>query len=153
MITAIPIPDYDTVVAKLDEAIADRGADYIYANENGLVPNGGLYDTTECQYVHHYGTPEQSIGCIVGLVLNKLGVTADSLRQAEGQNVIGFALIYWGLFSYDGTRYSADPEVFGHHHGIVLLAFAQAKQDKGMPWGQAIAEAKEEMNDSETMAN
>lgn len=99
----------------LAEAVAEKGADFVYVNKYGdQADESG--DVT-CHYVHG-----DQPGCIVGNVLHRAGVPLDVLGEYEAQNVDDLAA---GLFTAEvGVR--------------SLLLHVQSHQDAGIPWGEAV---------------
>lgn len=101
----------------LEEAVAEKGTDYVYADPWGNSPtgDGGM----PCYYVH-----DDQPGCIVGHVLYKAGVPLDALFEVEhspaDQAVAGL----------DGL----DVETWVYS----LLRNVQRQQDMGVPWGEAL---------------
>lgn len=117
----------DDALATLREAVAEKGADYIYTTPEGVQANGNVV----CSYVHNGGEP----GCIVGNVLHRWGVGLDALLRIEGSTATILGSGVW----HDGRteRYLSRP-VAG------VLVAAQRAQDRGEPWGMALALAEEE---------
>lgn len=109
--------DVPRALELLEECVAERGADYVY----GYPPEGGL----DCLYVFRdvNGEPEGP-GCIAGMVLNKLSI--DVPREWEGT-------------TFNGLPAS---EVFTPAAAGVIRE-AQARQDNGATWGEALEAAKQ----------
>lgn len=124
--------DADTVIQTLRECVAERGEDHVY-----LAP-GEDGPGHSCFYWHHKynedGNETGAPGCIIGLMLTKLGVPKDVLDQYEGQTVT---------------------EMFRRPHPDLVLTedaanvarSAQLAQDYGDPWGEALEKAEEAYED------
>jgi hypothetical protein len=114
----------------LAEAVAERGADYVYTTPNGTVvtPESGL----RCLYVHRNNAegelPEPVAGCIAGLVLHKAGVSLEALRGHEDQPADDVL-----------ERLETNEVARGDAAVRTLLRNVQRRQDDGQPWGQAVA--------------
>lgn len=105
----------------LAEAVALKGAGYIYTHPDGWVAADGD-NPASCRYVH-----DDQPGCIVGHVLHAAGVSLEALSEYEGQG-------------------AQDPayQLAGATDGAArLLDFAQDHQDRGVPWGEAVRQAQE----------
>lgn len=99
----------------LTEAVAEKGADYVYVNKDGKLADGT--GEVECHYVHG-----DQPGCIVGNVLHRAGVPLDVLGEYEAQNIDHLSQ----------SLLTAEPRV------KLLLNHIQAHQDVGVPWGEAV---------------
>lgn len=106
----------------LREAVAERGADYIYSKSEG---SDGPFSS--CLYVHKDAAGNPRPGCGVGVVLHKAGVTLGSLAEEEGLS----AMQVLGSMRVKGIL-DADP------FATELLLVFQGWQDTGWPWGQAL---------------
>lgn len=97
----------EVVISTLREVAAGR-PDYVYER-----PEGGSY----CLYVHG-----DQPGCIVGHVLNRLGVPLAELEKREGRGAFVVAA------------------EFLHTTGFAreVLDVAQALQDRGRTWGESV---------------
>lgn len=107
----------------LDEAIAEKGADYNYKLENGGEGGTCLYLTYD--RVEDYSRPT-GYGCLVGAVLLKAGVPKATLAALEGNHarVVIDQLVHAGVLSCSkGVRDA--------------LREAQKEQDRGHDWGTA----------------
>lgn len=108
--------DTPTVLKVLEECVRDRGPDYVYRAVHNV-----------CLYWHG---DEDAPGCIVGLALYKLGVSADELRT---HNSIDAAAILSQLRESGTVTYTGE--------ALHLLLSVQSDQDIGIPWGTALADA------------
>ena len=109
----------------LAEAVAEKGADYVYTTPDGEQGNEDV--SPNCFYVHGFQP-----GCIVGHVLHKAGVSLASLREEESNNA-------------SGVLSSLRPDL-PYEPGVdVLLNEAQQAQDQGVPWGEAVRLALQEV--------
>ena len=107
----------------LDNAVADRGADYVYPKQDDL-PYGNV-----CLYWHPgdndgAGGP----GCIVGHVLTQLGVDPDTLQQHEGDSAFHLLM--------EDEVYPTTLEA------ARILSDVQRRQDEGFSWGEAVTSAR-----------
>jgi hypothetical protein len=109
----------------LAEAVALKGADYVYTTPDG---EQGNPDTQPiCWYVHG-----EEPGCIVGHALHAAGVPLGRLREEERNDAGG---VLRSLHGDSRLR-------FTHEDGVAeLLAAVQQDQDSGVPWGEALTNA------------
>jgi hypothetical protein len=110
------------VVAELRAVVAEQ-PDYVYEYP-GEAPDKSL----DCYYVH----PSESgtvPGCVVGHVLNRLGVPLHVLRGYEGSDARNVAERTLNI--------TGDPD-HGHDARLALQQ-VQCAQDRGMAWGAALA--------------
>lgn len=112
-----------SVVATLKAVVAER-PDYIYKRPAYITSNEA------CLYVHpsEDGSSAQP-GCIVGHVLNRLGIGLPAMAQHEGADA-GTLVGALGL-----TNLS--PDTLG------LLDDVQGFQDSGETWAEALSSAEE----------
>jgi len=122
----------------LDQAVAERGADFVYPEDwKVVVPRDGAKDTPMCVYVHD-GQPR----CIVGQVLVKHGLKPAKLAFYEGHGVTSV------------LKALGDSGVLSFEHGVLtLLRTAQDLQDDGCSWGGAVAKAREALYDLRSELN
>lgn len=114
----------------LAEAVALKGADYVYVNPDGVQASGSF--PGDCHYVHG-----DQPGCIVGHVLHKAGVSLTLLSDQEGQN------------SYAVLRNLHRASQVSCEEGVeALLGEAQGAQDMAVPWGEAVRQAEEALEDA-----
>jgi hypothetical protein len=112
----------DAVISTLRE-VADEHPDYVYE-----APTSQLAPGLSCFYVH--GKGESAVpGCIVGHVLNRLGVPLNSLAQHEGNDACDLADKFLEI--------QGDLAVDAHS----AIMGAQQNQDSGRPWGESVAMA------------
>lgn len=111
-------------------AVVSGHEDYVYAAPAHQVQPGA-----SCFYVHHNTeTGEKSPGCVVGHVLNRLGVSLDTLMGYEGTRA--------DQVIQDLTREDLQPTPRPHVTYLRrLLDQAQQCQDNGAPWGDALERA------------
>lgn len=104
------------VIDAVRAVVADR-PDYKYeAPANG---GTGLDDSPICYYVH-----DAEPGCLIGHVLNALGVPLDALGTVESRSASYAARKFLEITDRPvGTR--------------AFLDMAQSYQDRGATWGQA----------------
>lgn len=108
----------------LDEAVAEKGADFVYVPPGYTLADVGNIDASECKYVHG-----NQCGCLVGEVFHRAGASLQSLHRVEG-----LAPSEPELQNRIGVQVDA---VTGE-----LLCAVQAKQDSGAPWGEAVRLAR-----------
>lgn len=117
---------YEQARDLLELAVAERGTDYIYQKPQVSSDDcDDLFST--CAYFTQGGQPS----CMVGDMLSRLGVTKETLDEAEGENnnLVGVvALWYTGLIECDWPT-------------LVLLWKAQQYQDEEEPWGISLKSA------------
>ncbi len=107
----------------LAEAVAEKGADYVYTTPEGE-PAGPDMETP-CRYVHG-----DKPGCVVGHVLHKAGVSLALLEGQEGTDAYGAMRNLW-----------RDGEIEFEPPVRQLLNHVQLDQDRGTPWGEAVRRA------------
>lgn len=108
----------------LAEAIAEKGAGYVYVNSNL-----GEDSLGHCSYVHTLENGELIPGCLVGDVLNRAGVQLEVLNlKHAGAAIVLSDLAYMGILEADTESHD-------------LLWLAQGQQDKKVPWGEAVERA------------
>jgi hypothetical protein len=110
------------VLAAAEAAVAEKGADYVYAKPKDAV---GM-SASECLYVHG-----EEAGCLVGNVLHRLGVPLSTLRDCEGVH----AIVALG-------RVEERDRIILPAWSKSMLIRAQAQQDNGETWGDALTEGK-----------
>jgi hypothetical protein len=106
------------VIETLREVVAEQ-PEYVYE-----APEQQTTTQLSCFYVHG-SVP----GCVVGHVLNRLGVPLHVLAGYEGSDA---RLLVDRTLSFDG-----DPE--DANDARLALQAAQAAQDGGMTWGGSLA--------------
>jgi hypothetical protein len=109
---------YDEVVELLERAVAERGEDYVYPKED-MCPEFAL--NSVCQYF--VGSRPS---CIIGQVLAYKGITAEQVTEFEGR---GGPAVVQRFFDIDDSTQ-------------VLIYEVQSRQDDGLPWGEALANAR-----------
>lgn len=117
--------DIVTAVRLAVAAVKKRGAGYVYANVDR--PFNG-FDSEAC-YNWHQST--SSPGCIVGQILYDFGLDKDRLIENQGSPAIDFSYVY-DNHNNDSTSY--------------FLSEIQRQQDKGIPWGPAVAKGLGKIN-------
>lgn len=116
--------DFDEALTLLDNAVKDRGENYIYKR---IVPHA------RCAYFHG-----EEPGCIVGYVLAQKGLTAEDLT---GLTRGGYERMTTGVADlFD------DGLIEGSQKTLDLLEMAQQKQDDGWAWGFAVRYAKKSLS-------
>ncbi|MFF5471025.1 hypothetical protein [Streptomyces achromogenes] len=117
----------DRVKELLNEAVAEKGADYVYTTPDGKQGTPEYQPT--CLYVHG-----DKPGCIVGHALHRAGVSLSLLLEEEQDDASSVlrSLAQLGVLSYtDGVSQ--------------LLYEAQQRQDHGTSWGEAVQQALAEL--------
>lgn len=117
--------DYKTALKFLQDAIEERGEDFVY------LPEGDA-----CLYVHDNRDGTGSIpGCIVGLALNKAGIDLELLRRFDidggttANQVLSNLETSEELTVLDASTYT-------------LYNIVQRRQDSGHTWGESLKYAK-----------
>lgn len=121
------------ILDALEEAVAEKGPEYVYANEWGQSSLNEIGESSgiSCNYVH--GEGENLIpGCIAGNVLNRLGISLGTLTLFERSPVEDVLI---GL---------ADEGYINRVEFSVaeIIQAAQTAQDLGFSWGDALKAAK-----------
>lgn len=115
-----------------DELLDEYGSDFHYSNPN--IP--GWTSLHACHYVH-YVDGENVPGCIVGHILNRLGVPLEEMDTERFGNTPADNLLESladrGIISLESVT---NGRISGY------LKTAQYKQDTGNHWGYAIACAR-----------
>lgn len=106
------------IIEKLEEVVAEFGADYVYQRPDGKPLMGG----EGCMYVHG-----SSPGCIAAQVFVKLGYSLETLGQYEGKQAMSVAKAVGGFTA----------------KAAYTLRVAQEVQDGGHSWGTALRRAKD----------
>ncbi|MFC8099415.1 hypothetical protein [Streptomyces sp. NPDC057363] len=83
-----------------------------------------------CYYVHQDVEGKKSAGCIVGHLLNRLGIPLEDLEEAETNG----AQAAMSIVGVTGVSYPVQ----------TLLRNIQRHQDTGKPWGEAFDLARKE---------
>jgi len=115
----------EEIVKALGEAVAEKGADFVYQPEDFA----GF-----CNYVHGADGPRPVPGCIVGNVLHRLGVPLGELANYERRDAYSVANALIEIQAPDGGRSIREK-----------LSLIQVEQDDSMPWGEAVAFAGVEL--------
>jgi hypothetical protein len=105
----------ELVIEKLEEIIAEYGADYVY--ERVSCPEN---DWTACVYVHH-GEPS----CLVGHFVSRIGLDVTALDGCTETS-------YWM------ADYFRTDQVMFTISALDALREAQIEQDCGKTWGEAL---------------
>lgn len=113
---------YQQAVDLLELAVEERGPSFTYVRVDISEDNKSGF----CAYFDHDGSPS----CIVGWVLNRLGIDAQMCWNNEVNEESVSGLVSSEIISIDFKTYT-------------LLAIAQALQDSLVPWGQCLEIAKE----------
>jgi hypothetical protein len=113
----------EQVRVTLREVVAER-PNFVY------VAHSMDNERNMCYYVHPGidGAPD-TCGCLIGHVLNRLGVPMDELKQHEGKDA--FRVVRTLLDTSSKARKA--------------LTEAQNVQDRGWPWADALRAAEEEL--------
>lgn len=130
---------YEDVIEAAREVVAEKGASYSYEYplveyEDEETGEPHMMESPECLYAAPDGAPS----CIVGHVVAKLDAEAfEQLKRAE--------IRYGAEVAGKLTKLEYLPEDFWDVEAETAMAYAQAKQDSGRPWGEALdaAEAAE----------
>lgn len=114
--------DAERAIELLRECVTERGADYVYTPEDTGI---SLADRPGQSCLNWHRTADVP-GCIVGLALNKAGVTGEDFRDAHSDG--------------DGADSATSdlPMVFATKRASRMLGYVQERQDRGAPWGEAV---------------
>lgn len=112
----------DKALKALDEAVAEKGREYVYPIEE------------QAAYACQYLTREGKASCIVGNVLLRLGVPVEFLPQHGAPGIDAASLL-------DVLRERGILTI--ESEAIALLEAAQAEQDNGTTWGRSAHTAVE----------
>jgi len=116
------------VIDTVRALVAER-PDYVYTGDGeGYVPG-----ESSCYYVHEQSDGTKVPGCLVGHALHALGVPLDVLEEYEGTSAHAAAEQTLSI-SDSATR------------TLSFLSVAQEWQDRGAPWGNALAVAEQGAN-------
>jgi hypothetical protein len=121
---------YGEVLAILNEAVAERGADWIYPDQNDCA---ACIDQEPCDW-HcaegcRYFTPDKQPCCIVGYFIDKAIDTSQlntDLFEGEHASAAIKQLEIWNELVLDERTQA-------------LLEMAQAYQDGYKPWGEVVS--------------
>jgi hypothetical protein len=119
----------DEKIMETLKAVVAESPDKVYAAPEHMVSldYSGQPTSMTCFYVHTDENGDRPTpGCLVGQVLNRLGVELDYLADREGTGADALG---------SGLGISVDART--------LLAIAQDRQDHGSTWGKALADAIE----------
>lgn len=134
----------EDVLAMLERAVEAKGADY--------VDPGSIETYGSCEYAKN-GAPS----CIVGHVFDYLGLDVTKLENGIVQDEVLVERFYvspderldFDTYRFDPSFYRGakleEPEVEFTKEAVTLLGYAQAQQDVGKTWGEAVKFAKEEI--------
>ncbi|MGW1859348.1 hypothetical protein [Streptomyces collinus] len=125
--TRVTVPA-SKVIETLREVVAEQ-PDYTYEAPAHMAGEGA---PLSCFYVHVDGNDEPDTpGCLVGHVLNRLGVPLDRLAMYEGTGAGGMVAAVLDVTGH--------PDEVGNV--VDVLAFTQDAQDNGSTWADALADA------------
>jgi len=119
----------DRAVELLREAVAARGAEYVYSKPVDLVAG---HEDEPCLYVHRGPDGTACPGCGVGDALHRAGVPLLALARYEGENA---EAICRGLEL-------ADDAMAATLVAVMVFSDFQSWQDAGWSWGHALAKAE-----------
>jgi hypothetical protein len=123
---------YEKALSAMRAAVADRGADYVYPEKEKTTAG-------TCQYL----TEDGKASCIVGDVLIRVGVPAESLpRWIPGERSSSIEAVP-NASSLVGKLEKAAVVVLDESRTYTLLDTAQDEQDNGQTWGTALKRAEE----------
>lgn len=126
----------DDVLTALDEAVAEKGADYVYprrTTENSQPEFGG-----GCDYVRD-GAPS----CIAANALHRLGVPVETLQILDHLAPGGVGIDTRGVPAVLRAAGFEPGSAYDHHGALGTLRKAQCRQDQGVAWGEAAKAAHE----------
>jgi len=119
---------YDALLASAQALVETVGPDYVYVTPDGEPADDGY--NQQCLYVHNNG--EASVpGCLVGTLLHSAGVPLGVMKDFEGEDA---HQLITGL-----KEYGILADIPGK--ADEFLQFAQARQDVGTTWANAVSQA------------
>lgn len=122
--------------AALEAAVAEYGADYVYPEEKKAV----LLEGSDPQCLYFDTENHSKPLCLIGVALSKLGVTAEDIAAIPP--AVAFYPGQDGL-SLNANRIMSS---FGFSQSTAWAAkWAQTVQDRGEPWGNALAKYRTEL--------
>lgn len=129
----------ENVLAALEAAVQEKGADYVYPRERDEY--GYAIDVDSCLYVKN-GAPS----CLVGHALHSLGVPLEAMSNHEGAgaNTVLSYLEDEGIVTFE----KAEPDEDGYQGWSkvqTLVFYAQSNQDSGKTWGDSLDAARHEI--------
>jgi len=113
---------YNLVLRAAEAAVEYRGAGYVYTNPIG--------NRDKCYYVHPFEDGVKVPGCIVGWILDSLGI------DISGLDAVGTADIVLPHLMQSGVIGGYEKEAAHFLHAL------QRKQDGGLSWGEAFHGSK-----------
>lgn len=122
---------YGEVLAILNEAVAERGPDWMYPNMDDCPTCRLGLDTCDwhCAEGCRYFAYDKQPCCIVGYVIDKLVDTSQldtTIFEGERARAVLDKLEMWQELTLDERTKE-------------LLQVAQERQDNNIPWGKAVA--------------
>lgn len=112
--------DTGRLVELLEEAVGEKPEGYHYPTPSEDARYHRITGIASCKYFLDNGEP----ACIIGVVLDKLG-----LEPPEGHRDSGAYAVLTRLTKLDPK-------------GLALAQMVQHKQDRGMPWADAVSTSK-----------
>lgn len=120
--TKVDLSDAKAMFAALERVVEERGADYVYEKQPDARP--GWAGNFRCLYVHEGEDGTREPGCAIGLLVQQVTGTLDEFKS-EGMSA---SLVLTNLRVTTG----------GYTLGAQIANEFQIKQDKGMPYGEAL---------------
>lgn len=117
----------------LDALVEEYGADYVYTKAQMNDPDQGL----QCVNVALDKNEQPQCSCIIGHLVVKLELTTP-LEMWNSRNLIYSTAEE--LFQELGAHFDDDFEV--NNYVVRYLTRIQELQDRGTPWGKAVARAR-----------
>ena len=118
--------DRDRAIELLEQAVAQRGSDYVYHKPAAL-----RNEAPTCLYLHGQDGP----GCLIALALSLAGVSSEQLGQLDSRT--DAAIVTEEVQDY---LRSVSVEISDDAYGV--FGVAQSRQDYGNTWGEALDAAK-----------
>jgi hypothetical protein len=110
-------------------AVVNERPEYVYANPAGKVAGSILCN---CYYVHRDAEGNNYAGCLVGAVLERLGVALTDILEC-GNSTAAREVVpqLLDLGNRDDNSFAVD-----------YLGYLQGEQDNGATWGAALMRAE-----------
>jgi hypothetical protein len=128
----------DKAIELLEEAVAQRGAEYVYPGEGAA----------QCHYFANSYDVSRALAdkidepmCIVGQVLNNIGITSADLNTLDVAAESGYVNRVVGANGL-ATLINRGSDTYIDTDAVEAFGIAQGKQDIGENWGAALTATK-----------
>lgn len=133
---------HEDVAQALKDVVREYGEGHVYTPPR-KTRGGQTSGMAGCYYTHTQAqrgddNPDETLGCIVGHVLNKLGISIPQLNHAAAVDDSS----YGSCDAAELMRRLSRDEVATYTPEVpILLMTAQGPQDVGITWGVCLASA------------